>query len=155
MPVPRTGFDAMQFSWFGETTMSDSMNRRRLLGITAVTGLSSGLASEVAGAQAGRNGDSRGSETSPRSRPARLILTEASNFVDVSRGNPKPSRSLANPASFHPDQIVVTAPAGSVLVFNGHLWHAGTCNRSNGHRRVLQCSFHGGELTPGPPPESL
>jgi len=54
-----------------------------------------------------------------------------------------PPKSFTDPASRHPDQVVVTAPAGSVLVFNGHLWHGGTCNRSGEHRRVTQCSFVG------------
>ncbi len=52
-----------------------------------------------------------------------------------------PPKPFADPASRHPDQIVVTAPAGSVLVFNAHLWHGGTHNRSTGHRRSVQCSF--------------
>jgi ectoine hydroxylase-related dioxygenase (phytanoyl-CoA dioxygenase family) len=56
-----------------------------------------------------------------------------------------PPKSFAGPASRHPEQIVIPAPAGSVLVFNGHLWHSGTLNRTQVHRRVLQCSFLGGE----------
>jgi ectoine hydroxylase-related dioxygenase (phytanoyl-CoA dioxygenase family) len=59
-----------------------------------------------------------------------------------------PPKSFADPASRHPAQVIVTAAAGSVLVFNGHLWHGGTCNRSSGHRRVIQCSFGGVEITP-------
>lgn len=54
-----------------------------------------------------------------------------------------PPKSLAEPASRHPDQKVIVAGAGSVLVFNGHLWHSGTSNKSNRPRRVLQCSFVG------------
>ncbi len=57
-----------------------------------------------------------------------------------------PPKSFAGPPSRHPEQIVIAAPAGSVLLFNGHLWHSGTLNRSQGHRRVLQCSFLGGEI---------
>ena len=52
-----------------------------------------------------------------------------------------PPRAFADPARRHPDEVVVTAPPGSVLAFNGHLWHGGTRNRSGGHRRVLQCAF--------------
>lgn len=54
-----------------------------------------------------------------------------------------PPKSLASPASRHPDQKVIVARAGSVLVFNGHLWHSGTSNKSNQPRRVLQCLFVG------------
>jgi len=55
----------------------------------------------------------------------------------------QPPKSFADPASRHPDQRIIVARAGSVLVFNGHLWHSGTVNKSSGHRRVLQCSFVG------------
>jgi ectoine hydroxylase-related dioxygenase (phytanoyl-CoA dioxygenase family) len=54
-----------------------------------------------------------------------------------------PPKSLADPSSRHADQRVIVAPAGSVLVFNGHLWHSGTRNKTDKHRRVLQCSFVG------------
>lgn len=56
--------------------------------------------------------------------------------------NPPP-KSFANPSSRHPQQEVIVAKAGSVLVFNGHLWHSGTANRSNRARRVVQCCFVG------------
>jgi ectoine hydroxylase-related dioxygenase (phytanoyl-CoA dioxygenase family) len=50
-------------------------------------------------------------------------------------------KSLANPGSRHPQQIQVQAPAGSALVFNGHLWHSGMRNHSGNPRRTLQCSY--------------
>jgi ectoine hydroxylase-related dioxygenase (phytanoyl-CoA dioxygenase family) len=53
----------------------------------------------------------------------------------------QPPKSFADPASRHPDQRIIVGPAGSVLLFNGHLWHSGTRNQTNQHRRVLQCSF--------------
>jgi len=55
----------------------------------------------------------------------------------------QPQKSFADPASRHRDQRIVIPSAGSVLVFNGHLWHSGTRNQTNQHRRVLQCSFVG------------
>ncbi len=55
----------------------------------------------------------------------------------------QPPKSFADPSSRHPDQRIIVAKAGSVLVFNGHLWHSGTANKSNRSRRVLQCSFVG------------
>lgn len=54
-----------------------------------------------------------------------------------------PPKKFADPASRHPDQKVITATAGSVLVFNGHLWHSGTTNKSSHSRRVIQCVFVG------------
>ncbi|MFZ4658957.1 MAG: phytanoyl-CoA dioxygenase family protein [Caldilineaceae bacterium] len=41
----------------------------------------------------------------------------------------------------HPQEIYVTAPAGSVLVFNSHAWHGSTDNRSQRTRRVYHCAF--------------
>src|SRR5258705_11144484 len=55
----------------------------------------------------------------------------------------QPPKSFADPASRHPDQRIIVAKAGSVLVFNGHIWHSGTGNKSTRSRRVLQCSFVG------------
>lgn len=54
-----------------------------------------------------------------------------------------PPKSFSNPSSRHPDEKIIVAGAGSVLVFNGHLWHSGTRNRSNRSRRVVQCIFVG------------
>jgi len=54
-----------------------------------------------------------------------------------------PPKSFADPASRHPDQTIIVAKAGSVLVFNGHLWHSGTINKSSSSRRVIQCIFVG------------
>jgi DMSO/TMAO reductase YedYZ molybdopterin-dependent catalytic subunit len=64
--------------------MSDPVDRRRFLGVAAVTGLSAGLAGRTADAATG----DRQAGVAPR--PSRPFLTEAGDFVDVSRGNPKP-----------------------------------------------------------------
>lgn len=50
-------------------------------------------------------------------------------------------KQLRQPDAHHPHEQVVVAKAGSVLVFNGHLWHGGTRNQSNGPRRVIQCQY--------------
>jgi ectoine hydroxylase-related dioxygenase (phytanoyl-CoA dioxygenase family) len=52
-------------------------------------------------------------------------------------------KAMSAPANRHPDQKIVVARRGSVLVFNGHLWHSGTQNQSKDSRRVLQCQFVG------------
>jgi DMSO/TMAO reductase YedYZ molybdopterin-dependent catalytic subunit len=72
--------------------MSDSVNRRRFLGVAATSGLSAGLAARTARAEAGAatGGGLDDSDTGIRSRSSQPFLTEASDFVDVSRGNPKP-----------------------------------------------------------------
>ena len=52
-----------------------------------------------------------------------------------------PQRVLSDPAAPHPEEILVTAPAGSVVVMNTHAWHGGTANRTNRPRRALH-SFY-------------
>ncbi|MEM7308554.1 MAG: phytanoyl-CoA dioxygenase family protein [Planctomycetota bacterium] len=66
----------------------------------------------------------------------------ATRVVPGSHRSPAPPpRSLGAPDARHPDEELVLAPAGSVLLFNGHLWHAGTRNRGAGSRRVIQVQF--------------
>jgi ectoine hydroxylase-related dioxygenase (phytanoyl-CoA dioxygenase family) len=61
-------------------------------------------------------------------------------------------KAMQQPQSRHPDQKLVLAEAGSVLVFNGHLWHGGTRNESNRPRRALQGQFRAREMVlPGEP----
>lgn len=52
-----------------------------------------------------------------------------------------PPKSLARPGAHHPDESRIVAPAGSLLLFNGHLWHGGTRNDSTSMRRVVQCNY--------------
>lgn len=47
-------------------------------------------------------------------------------------------KSQAQPNAQHRDQAIVTGEAGSLLVFNGHLWHSGRRNDSAGPRRAIQ-----------------
>jgi ectoine hydroxylase-related dioxygenase (phytanoyl-CoA dioxygenase family) len=47
-------------------------------------------------------------------------------------------KALAQPGARHPDERVVIAKAGSVLLLNGHTWHSGTKNESRGPRRAAQ-----------------
>ncbi len=50
-------------------------------------------------------------------------------------------KRLTDPAAHADGEERVTGAAGAVLVMNGHLWHSGTRNRSERHRRVVQLSF--------------
>jgi ectoine hydroxylase-related dioxygenase (phytanoyl-CoA dioxygenase family) len=65
----------------------------------------------------------------------------ATRLVPGTHRRPGPPKSVAAPHSHHPDELIIAAPAGSVLVFNGHLWHSGTRNASGGSRRALQCVY--------------
>jgi ectoine hydroxylase-related dioxygenase (phytanoyl-CoA dioxygenase family) len=47
----------------------------------------------------------------------------------------RPEDVMDDPKATHPDEVRVTAPAGSLVVFNGYLWHSGTHNGSESPRR--------------------
>ncbi len=49
--------------------------------------------------------------------------------------------ALPDPAAAHPDEVQLVAPAGTVVIFNSHLWHGGTRNRSDRPRRALHSYF--------------
>jgi ectoine hydroxylase-related dioxygenase (phytanoyl-CoA dioxygenase family) len=52
-----------------------------------------------------------------------------------------PGDEMANPGDEHPEQIQLTGEAGTVVVFNSHLWHGGTQNRTDKPRRALHSYF--------------
>jgi ectoine hydroxylase-related dioxygenase (phytanoyl-CoA dioxygenase family) len=50
--------------------------------------------------------------------------------------------ALPNPATApYPGEVLLIAPAGTVVVFNSHLWHGGTLNRTDKPRRALHGYF--------------
>jgi ectoine hydroxylase-related dioxygenase (phytanoyl-CoA dioxygenase family) len=57
------------------------------------------------------------------------------------RTGTRPDQVLADPEADHPDQILLTAPAGSIVIFNSHLWHGGTLNRTEAPRRGMTFAF--------------
>lgn len=52
-----------------------------------------------------------------------------------------PREALADPAAPHPDEVLLLAPAGTVVIFNSHLWHGGTRNATDRPRRALHSYF--------------
>jgi ectoine hydroxylase-related dioxygenase (phytanoyl-CoA dioxygenase family) len=52
-----------------------------------------------------------------------------------------PSDVLADRRDYNPGEVLLLAPAGTVVVFNSHLWHGGTLNRSSRPRRALHAYF--------------
>ncbi len=52
-----------------------------------------------------------------------------------------PKDELSDPAAPHPNQVTLLAPAGTVVIFNSHLWHGGTVNQTAGRRRALHAYF--------------
>lgn len=52
-----------------------------------------------------------------------------------------PQTALADPSADHPDQVLVTGSAGTIVVMNAHLWHGGTENRSDTPRRAMHAFY--------------
>ena len=52
-----------------------------------------------------------------------------------------PQEALADPEQRHPDEVLLLAPAGSVIVMNTHAWHGGTANKTSAPRRALHAFY--------------
>jgi ectoine hydroxylase-related dioxygenase (phytanoyl-CoA dioxygenase family) len=52
-----------------------------------------------------------------------------------------PQDAMSSATEAHPDEVILLAPAGSVVVMNTHAWHGGTANRSANHRRALHAFY--------------
>lgn len=57
------------------------------------------------------------------------------------KGSALPDEALADPFEKHPDEILIQAPAGSVFIFNSHVWHGGTTNHTQKDRRSIHSYF--------------
>lgn len=57
------------------------------------------------------------------------------------RWNRLPQEALADPCADHPEQRVISGPAGSVIVMNAHLWHGGMANRTHGPRTAVHAFY--------------
>ena len=66
------------------------------------------------------------------------VANGATAFVPGSHLLGKSPRKVLNDLNAsHPDEIVIEGQPGDVLVFNGHCWHAGRPNETDGHRRAI------------------
>jgi ectoine hydroxylase-related dioxygenase (phytanoyl-CoA dioxygenase family) len=52
-----------------------------------------------------------------------------------------PQDEMADPMATHPDERLLIAPAGTVVIFNSHTWHGGTLNKSDKPRRAIHSYF--------------
>lgn len=52
-----------------------------------------------------------------------------------------PNEEMDNPFDTHPNEILIEAPAGSVVIFNSHTWHGGTTNLTDHPRRAIHSYF--------------
>jgi ectoine hydroxylase-related dioxygenase (phytanoyl-CoA dioxygenase family) len=52
-----------------------------------------------------------------------------------------PQQVVEDPLADHPSQVLITGRAGTVVVMNAHLWHAGTANRTAAPRAALHAFY--------------
>ena len=52
-----------------------------------------------------------------------------------------PDQVMEDPMATHPDEEIIHAPAGSVVIFNSHTWHGGTTNQTDKPRRAIHSYF--------------
>jgi hypothetical protein len=52
-----------------------------------------------------------------------------------------PQSELSDPKAPHPQEVLVTGPAGTVVVMNAHAWHGGTANRTEHPRRAVHAFY--------------
>ena len=52
-----------------------------------------------------------------------------------------PEKVLADLYAPHPQEILLTGGAGTVVVMNAHMWHGGTANRTAAHRRAMHVYY--------------
>lgn len=57
----------------------------------------------------------------------------------------KMPKSLGQPNYTHREQKQLVVPAGTLFVFNAHLWHSGMTNQSRQRRRSVIAVYHGCE----------
>ncbi len=53
----------------------------------------------------------------------------------------RPIEVLDDPSADHPEQIQLEAKAGTVVIFNSHVWHGGGLNHTDRPRRAMHCYF--------------
>jgi ectoine hydroxylase-related dioxygenase (phytanoyl-CoA dioxygenase family) len=57
------------------------------------------------------------------------------------RSGQLPGQALADPWAPHPGEVKLLGQAGTVVIFNAHLWHGGTRNTTQRPRRALHSYF--------------
>lgn len=66
----------------------------------------------------------------------------ATRFVPGSHRWPTvPEEVMKNPTADHEDQVAACGPAGSVIVYNGSVWHGHMANASDAPRRSIQGAY--------------
>ena len=57
------------------------------------------------------------------------------------RWRQKPQDVLSDVVASHPNEVLITGSAGTVVVMNSHIWHGATANRTGKPRRALHAYY--------------
>jgi ectoine hydroxylase-related dioxygenase (phytanoyl-CoA dioxygenase family) len=57
------------------------------------------------------------------------------------RWGTRPQDVLEDPHAPHPQETLLIAPAGTIVVMNAHLWHGGTANRTSAPRLAMHAFY--------------
>lgn len=57
----------------------------------------------------------------------------------------RPQEVMEDPKGGHPDEVLITAPAGTLVIMNAHLWHGGSGNRTQRPRTALHAFYCRGD----------
>src|SRR5438105_2047184 len=72
-------------------------------------------------------------------------FTEENGAIRMIPGTHKsgklPQEMLEDPMAPHPDEVLLTGSAGTVVVMNAHMWHGGTANYTAAHRRAMHAFY--------------
>jgi ectoine hydroxylase-related dioxygenase (phytanoyl-CoA dioxygenase family) len=53
----------------------------------------------------------------------------------------RPEEVMADPAAPHPDELLITGRAGSIIAINAHVWHGGLANRTAAPRTAVHAFY--------------
>ena len=53
----------------------------------------------------------------------------------------RPQDVMSDPYAAHPQEILLIAPAGTVVVMHAHMWHGGTANRTSSPRLAMHAFY--------------
>ena len=72
-------------------------------------------------------------------------FTETNGATRIVAGSQRsgkvPRDVMSDPSQPHPDEMLLIAPAGTVVIFNSHTWHGGTLNLTPHPRRAMHSYF--------------
>jgi hypothetical protein len=87
------------------------------------------------------NGPTRVVPGSHRWQPINVPYVNSADWTPPPLTAEERARVPKDLAASYPGEVRVTAPAGSVIIINSSLWHAGTTNVSGARRRVLHLTY--------------